>query len=104
MFLIGNYHIITRPCPPAYPSVYTGLRFNSDVSIQNITRDVEAFQTSDKVGFGWNTAGALTVSTGTGKNYGVLGQGNGMPSTSLAASYDQHTSNFPHGLMITVAP
>lgn len=40
----------------------------------------------------------------TGKNYGVFGQEKAMPATSKARAYDQSTSLFPRGLLLTIAP
>lgn len=92
-----------RPCPPKYIGDYIGFRLKpTDLSQQNIDQDVDASEAIDKVGYGWNTVGELLHSPSTGKNYGVFGQGNGMPDTTAAASKNSKTSLFPRGLLLTV--
>jgi hypothetical protein len=54
-----------------------------------VTHDLAANQTENRFGFGWNTAGRLSVQNG-GKSFGVKGSGGGMPGTTQAAAYDQY--------------
>ena len=62
-----------RPCPPTKPPPYYGYRLQpSDGNLHNVTIDLAANQTENRFGFGWNTAGRLSVNNG-GKSFGVKG-------------------------------
>jgi hypothetical protein len=93
-----------RPCPPGMVGSYEGFRLKpSDVNMQTIDQDIDASEAIDQKGFGWNTVGELTIVPGEGKNYGVFGQGYGMPDApTKAASKNSGTSLFPRGMILTV--
>ena len=97
-----------RPCPPGKVGSYEGFRLKpADVNIQNINQDIDASEAIDKKGFGWNTVGDLVIVPGEGKNYGVFGQGYGMPDgPSKGASKNSPGSPGqslePRGMLLTV--
>lgn len=62
-----------RPCPPTKPPPYYGYRLQpSDGLLHNVTIDLAANTTENRFGFGWNTAGMLSIQNG-GKSFGVKG-------------------------------